>query len=101
MPILLTSSEEDIGTEDPVQDASRSVSNPVLISVAVAGGSLVIFTVLLVIACATGIIVKQRKKMSGYVINRGVAISNEEYMNRHSGQFIKIIVDESMQGMQV
>ena len=33
------------------------------------------------------IVKKQRKKMNGYVIDRGVAISNEVYMNRHSGEF--------------
>ena len=84
IPIPITSEEN---TDDPVQDSSRGgASTPILISVIVAAGSGVVFIMLLVVACAMGLIKRQRKKMNGYVIDRGVAISNEVYMNRHSGQ---------------
>ena len=84
IPILTTSEEN---TDDPVQDSSRGATTPLLISVVVASASGVVFIMLLVVACATAIVKKQRKKMNGYVIDRGVAISNEVYMNRHSGEF--------------
>ena len=85
IPIPITSEEN---TDDPVQDSSRGgTTTPILISVIVASASGVVFIMLLVVACATAIVKKQRKKMNGYVINRGAAISNEVYMNRHSGEF--------------
>ncbi len=85
IPIPITSEEN---TDDPVQDSSRSGANtPVLISAIVAAGSGGVFIMLLVVASAIAIIKRQKKKMNGYVIDKGVAISNEVYMHRHSGQF--------------
>ena len=84
VPIPITSEEN---TDDPVQDSSHGATTPVLISVVVASASGVVFIMLLVVACATAVIKRQKKKMNGYVIDKGVAISNEVYMNRNSGEF--------------